>query len=591
MSGNRNLDALLRWSIENDPQAIQRNAALLNPQQQGSQQQLATGTSPGSGLALHPSDPVAAAASAAPASSNIPQSKEEVDAILAALAGQAPGQPKRKSEADLMVEQMAVAMGKVSVDGGKEVDHDDRVIALDNFEMLIESIDNANLLLPLKLWDPLFSLLHHPTSSYGVDADDKQPAYIRDFTEEQLEEIQAAAAWIIGTAVQNNPKCQTELLTWGTIPKTTSAGAGGERPVTTLLRLLLTSRSTQVRNKCAYAISALLKHYPAAVRHFSYSPDQAPADGAVDGSDQLLDLDRVSCLAGWGADWSETGAASLSLEGAQAWFAQHGHRSAYFSSYSSSSSTGSRTAAVALNGWTVLAHALLDPSMLVRRKVAFLINSLLLQYLEADPATSADPSSGAGVGEARPTPSGAPAELPPETMRAGSLSYEGVLSGLVQQGVMATLLLSLLPESEVSSSSGGSHASSGHGGGELEPSMLAGPNRDEEPRKDEDYPEKAARAALAFGRCVERLGQADGGGAGSSAEAKIVREAVSGGGKSSRLGALLARVSRDLDGPTSGADGDAAAEGRGGGGARWEELGLDRPEVESFRNWVGTLGA
>ncbi|KAK0544571.1 hsp70 nucleotide exchange factor fes1 [Tilletia horrida] len=531
MSGDRDLNALLRWSIENDPQATQRVAAALS-------------SNPSTGLALHPSDPEAAAAAAA--SSNVPQSKEEIDAILAALSGR---QGKQRSEADLMVEQMAVAMGKVTVDGGKAVDHEERIIALDNFEMLIESIDNANLLQPLKLWKPLLSLLHPSEFESELSTDSSR------LTPEQVQEIQAAAAWIIGTAVQNNPKCQTELLSWGI---GTGPGAetvvGSERPITTLLRLLLSSPSVQVRNKAAYALSALLKHYPAAVRHFSQSGP------STNGTAPTLDLDHTSCLAGWGVSPGEASAeAASSTSGAQAWFSQHGR--GVFSS-------GSQ-AQHGPNGWTVLAQALLDPSMLVRRKIAFLINSLLLQWSEAEAEVERVANLRADDDEgSRPAPAGAPVELPPETMREGSLRYEGVLGAIVEQGVIRNLALSLLPESDATAAA---HS---------DVSVYAGPNGDEEPRRDEDYAEKAMRAIVSFAHAVDTLLRKE---RRATEERETVEEALSSDGW---LSSLLSRIVTELEGPALGEASDGLEEEEGASGTRWEQLGVEKSEVEWLSRWI-----
>ncbi|KAJ2979235.1 hypothetical protein NUW54_g11169 [Trametes sanguinea] len=89
-----------------------------------------------------------------------------------------------KPDSELMKEALAVA-----VDESK--DEDDRLQALDNFEMLIEQIDNANNMEKLKMWEPLHGLLTNPTSS---------------------EEIQRQVLWILGTAVQNNPAAQHSYL-------------------------------------------------------------------------------------------------------------------------------------------------------------------------------------------------------------------------------------------------------------------------------------------------------------------------------------------------------------------------------------------
>ncbi|CAD6892072.1 unnamed protein product [Tilletia laevis] len=569
MSADGNLNALLRWSIENDPEATRRAAALLNSNPSAAQ----TGSGGGGGIALHASDPYAQLQQQP--GSSIPQSKEEADAVLAALAGRQAGM-KRTTEAEMMVEQMAVAMGKIpTVDGGKAVDHEDRVVALDNFEMLIESLDNANLLLPLKLWEPLFSLLHSPSGSAST-SEGKESGFAQEMTSEQSEEIQAAAAWIIGTAVQNNPKCQTELLTWGTSGTGNHGRVGGERPVTTLLRLLLTSGSTQVRNKSAYAISALLKHYPAAVRHFSCS-STGPSESSTG-----VNLDQTSCLAGWGAGSSSSSsndadssdalsASTQTIDGARAWFAQHGHGSLSQVDHS-------------LNGWSVLAHALLDPSMLVRRKVAFLINSLLLQWSEAE--TEEANRQAAAAADSRPAPSGAPAELPPETMREGSLSYDGLLGAMVEQGVIRTLLLSLLPEDTETTHQEGDD-------GAADVSVYAGPNGDEEPRKDEDYAEKTVRAVVCFARCASAA-SSTAGRAIDEAERKCIESALSpssssaGGG---RLSNLYERLVKELEGAALGTDEEDGQGAQDQDLKRWQELGLDRSELEWFAGWVAQLSA
>jgi hypothetical protein len=85
------------------------------------------------------------------------------------------------SDADLM----KAAMEALHSD---EVDLENKMIAFDNFEQLIESIDNANNLEPLGLLTPLVELLKHEEA-----------------------EMRRMAAWCIGTAVQNNEKAQDKV--------------------------------------------------------------------------------------------------------------------------------------------------------------------------------------------------------------------------------------------------------------------------------------------------------------------------------------------------------------------------------------------
>ncbi|WFD18960.1 hsp70 nucleotide exchange factor fes1 [Malassezia caprae] len=147
-----------------------------------------------------------------------------------------------KSEAQMMQEELAVA-----TDASRATE--DRCTALDNFEMLIEQVDNANNMAPMGMWPAVRSLL---------DAD--------------APEIQSATAWVIGTAIQNNDKAQAAAL---------------EHDVLAPLLTLLSSAHSGVQNKCAYALSALLRHYPAAVAQFATAGGWAPLHRALE-SDNLV---------------------------------------------------------------------------------------------------------------------------------------------------------------------------------------------------------------------------------------------------------------------------------------------------------------
>jgi hsp70-interacting protein len=85
------------------------------------------------------------------------------------------------SEATLMSRQMAAIKAT-------ELSLEDRITAFDNLQMILEKLDNANNLTPLKLWDPLFQEL-----------------------ENEEEEMRMMAAWCISTAVQNNERTQQEV--------------------------------------------------------------------------------------------------------------------------------------------------------------------------------------------------------------------------------------------------------------------------------------------------------------------------------------------------------------------------------------------
>lgn len=219
------LNELLAWATANtaQPEATQADqtdgqlSLRFNPT-----------TTPSSGSsALHPSDP------GHPTSG--PQALAPSDSDS---AGQSSTRAKRedltsemldfimgKSDSIIMKEKMAVAM-----DTSKSID--ERVQALDDFEMLIELIDNANNMAILKLWEPLLKLLQ----------DEHQP-------------VVAHACWIMGTAVQNNLKAQSALYTFNALPAILSTiypSSSSSKPY------------TSTRAKATYALSSALKHWPLA---------------------------------------------------------------------------------------------------------------------------------------------------------------------------------------------------------------------------------------------------------------------------------------------------------------------------------------
>ncbi|CAE6394881.1 unnamed protein product [Rhizoctonia solani] len=174
-----------------------------------------------------------------------------------------------KSDAVAMKEKLAIAR-----DESRE--EDERVEALDDFEMLVEQIDNANNLENLKMWEPLIELIRSPVAG-----------------------VQRHAIWIAGTAVQNNSAAQNNFLKRDPLPY--------------LLSLVTSNQvSGNTRSKVLYCLSGSLKHNVGAVHR----------------------LDE-------------------------------------------------------LDGWRALKHALQDPDITVRRKTAFLINTLLLQDISSSGSTAA----------------------------------------------------------------------------------------------------------------------------------------------------------------------------------------------------------
>lgn len=85
------------------------------------------------------------------------------------------------SDADLMKQSMAAILSP-------DITLENKAIAFDNFEQLIENIDNANNLDPMGLWAPLVELFGSGEA-----------------------ELRRMAAWCMGTAVQNNVKAQKKV--------------------------------------------------------------------------------------------------------------------------------------------------------------------------------------------------------------------------------------------------------------------------------------------------------------------------------------------------------------------------------------------
>lgn len=172
--GDKRLNDLLRWSIEHTA---------------------ASGDGHG---------PSTEEAQAPPASNLTPE-------IMAALMG-------GPSDADLM-------KGSMEIINDPEVSLENKLIAFDNFEQLIENLDNANNIANLDLWTPLLEHLRH-----------------------EEREMRKMAAWCVGTAVQNNERTQERLL-----------AMGGLIP---LVEMALREEETEdVRRKAIYALSSAVRNY------------------------------------------------------------------------------------------------------------------------------------------------------------------------------------------------------------------------------------------------------------------------------------------------------------------------------------------
>jgi hsp70-interacting protein len=170
---DKNMSTLLKWSIENSTTSLSTDA---------------------------PDAP----------STQAPMSSLNKEFLSALLGG--------PSDADLMRSSMAAIQSP-------DIDLENKLVAFDNFEQLIEQIDNANNLEPLGLWTPLKDLLSAPE-----------------------DDLKRMAAWCIGTAVQNNIKAQERALVVGVIDPLIGLATqqGGE---------------DKLRRKSAYALSSAMRNF------------------------------------------------------------------------------------------------------------------------------------------------------------------------------------------------------------------------------------------------------------------------------------------------------------------------------------------
>lgn len=148
------------------------------------------------------------------------------------------------SDADRMRGAMAAIVAPFD-----QVDLENKLTAWDNFEQLIENIDNANNMESLKLWEPVIQQL-----------------------ESEEAEMRRFAAWSISTAVQNNVKCQEKALEKGAIPR--------------LARLVEHDSNQAVRKKAATALSSEVRNFQAGLDELEKSLPKALWPGkAVDACD------------------------------------------------------------------------------------------------------------------------------------------------------------------------------------------------------------------------------------------------------------------------------------------------------------------
>ena len=154
------------------------------------------------------------------------------------------------SDADLM----RVSMEAIH---DPEVTLEHKLIAFDNFEQLVENLDNANMMANLSLWTPLLDCLAHDEH-----------------------DMRRMAAWCVGTAVQNNQPSQERLLAMGGVPK--------------LVNLVLKDEENQaVRRKAIYALSSAVRNYQPSM---DACVEELQKTGHADGKVDAEDMDAVDAV-------------------------------------------------------------------------------------------------------------------------------------------------------------------------------------------------------------------------------------------------------------------------------------------------------
>lgn len=132
-------------------------------------------------------------------------------------------------------DEVALMKESIAVAHNPKVEIKDKEIALDNFEMLIENMDNANNIENLGLWHPIVDLLKN----------------------EVPDDLRIIVCGIIGTAVQNNPKSQEDFAKTNGLQELVKLAGDGQKKA--------------LQNKSLYAISSYIRNYKPGYKQFDES--------------------------------------------------------------------------------------------------------------------------------------------------------------------------------------------------------------------------------------------------------------------------------------------------------------------------------
>lgn len=174
----------------------------------------------------------------------------------------------QKSDADYMKESMAVI-----IDEGAQIEN--RLQAFENFEQLIENLDNANNMEPLGLWVPLVEQLKNEHTGMRI-----------------------FAAWCCGTAVQNNIRTQERVSsssrsrnTFEFLLTTSQLLIVGAIP--TLVRMATEDTDQTARKKAIRALSSTVRNFqPGLDEALTHMPAEFKPQEKLDAND----MDSVDVL-------------------------------------------------------------------------------------------------------------------------------------------------------------------------------------------------------------------------------------------------------------------------------------------------------
>lgn len=140
------------------------------------------------------------------------------------LLAQVLGADTGKDDATLMKEDISVLLCD-----DPQISIDDKITALEDFEILVQNLDNANNISPMGIWPEI--------------------AKLYTYKGEEEDEFKGLGTLITGTAVQNNTKCQNDFFK-----------IVGEEGMQNLLSLTKKENNFNVRARALYAISSLVAH-------------------------------------------------------------------------------------------------------------------------------------------------------------------------------------------------------------------------------------------------------------------------------------------------------------------------------------------